>query len=79
MTLTDADLRRFVSVQELPEGLRYRVGSGCKRAGQCGVAIATIGLKRSAGYEVVMQLDNGSIESFRPMQLFPIEGDGGWR
>ena len=70
--MTALDVRRFVQVNEFSEPYpRYVVGSGNSRVGQRGAAIATIGLKHAGGYEILMHMDNGRIESFAPMQLFP--------
>jgi len=66
------DVSRFVTWTPVEDGQYLRVGSGDQRAGQRGRQIGVIALKHSPGYEVVMQLDNGRIESFAPMQLFPV-------
>jgi len=63
-------LARFVAVEAMPEPTRYVVGHGCKLAGSRGTAVAVIRLKRSSGYEIVMKLDDGRLESFDPMRLF---------
>lgn len=66
------DVTRFVTVEEIsPPYPRYRVASGNSYAGQVGDAIASIGLKHSGGYVVVLHLDSGEQQSFNPMQLFP--------
>lgn len=65
------DISRFVEVEEVQNGPRYRVGAGTKNAGQEGRVIAVIRLRHNPGYEVVLHLDNGKQESFSPMQLFP--------
>lgn len=64
-------IERFVSVEFIETGARWIVGPGDKRQGSRGVAVATIGFRHSRGYEVVLQLDNGKLDSFAPMQLFP--------
>ncbi|ODP34990.1 hypothetical protein [Pandoraea sp. ISTKB] len=53
------------------DGVRWVVGPGDKRAGQSGTVIATIGLRHSSGYEIVLKLDSGKIDCFAPMQLYP--------
>lgn len=65
------DASRFVRCEPIIDGQRYRVGSGDKRAGQCGIAVAIIALKHSPGYEIVLHLDSGKQDSFAPMQLLP--------
>ena len=65
------DVSRFVRFEETPNGGRYRVGPGDRRAGHTGKVIGVISLKHADGYEVVLQLDDGKIDSFAPMQLFP--------
>ncbi|WP_395736305.1 hypothetical protein [Prosthecobacter sp.] len=42
-----------------------------RRGGQIGIAIASIGLKHSQGYVVVLQFDDGKIDSFNPHMLSP--------
>lgn len=64
------DPRRFVNAELIENGARYRVGAGDSRSGQSGTAIGVISLRHSAGYEIVLQLDNGRVDSFSPMQLF---------
>lgn len=69
--MSQVDLSRLVTWTPVEDGPRLRVGSGDQRAGQRGVQIGVIAFKHSPGYEVVLQLDNGRIDSFAPMQLFP--------
>ncbi|MCA8228238.1 hypothetical protein [Burkholderia vietnamiensis] len=67
-------LGRLVSVEVFdPKAgqTRWMVGPGDRRQGQRGTAIATVGLRHAGGYEVVLKLDSGKIDSFSPMQLFP--------
>jgi hypothetical protein len=72
--LANAALARFVRVEETPNGARWLVGAGDKRAGLRGRAIAIVSLKHAGGYEVVLQLDNGKLDSFAPYQLLPEGG-----
>ena len=65
-------LSRFVDVTLVTNGMEYRVGSGSQHVGASGKQVAVIALKRSGGYEIVLQLENGKLESFTPTQLFPI-------
>ncbi|MCQ9618340.1 hypothetical protein L1889_18035 [Paenalcaligenes niemegkensis] len=67
------DVSRFLVINEIPseQQRRWVVGAGDGRMGQGGVAIATIGFKHAAGYEVVLHLDNGKQDSFNPHQLSP--------
>lgn len=66
------DLSRFVEWQEYPEPRDVVIaGQGGRRAGQQGRAIGCIGLKRSPGYDVLVEFPDGKIESFSPMSIFP--------
>lgn len=62
-------LARFVNVHLIDDGNRYVVGPGDKREGLRGRHIATIGLRHDSGYEIVLQLDNGKLDSFVPGHL----------
>lgn len=66
------DLARFVKFNPSAFEQRYRVASGDKRAGREGVCIGTIVLKHSGGYEVLLRHDDGTIDSYNAMQLFPV-------
>lgn len=65
------DLARLVEFKETPDAPRWRVGAGNNRQGQHGQQIGVVSLKHTPGYEIVLQLDNGKIDTFSPMQLFP--------
>lgn len=65
------DVTKFVVWNESPFRTRYRVASGDRRAGQSGVLLGTIVLPHAGGYECVLQMDSGRIESFAAMALFP--------
>lgn len=65
------DLSKLVNYTEVEDGPWWRAGSGDSRFGQVGQQIGVIGLKHGGGYEIVMQMQSGKIETFRPMQLFP--------
>lgn len=69
------DLARLVRYEEVKDGPWYRVGSGDSRAGSYGQTIGILALKHSQGYEVVLQLTDGKIDTFSPMQLFPVKND----
>ncbi len=71
LATTKLDVRRFVKFHPDPFGSRWLVGPGDGRAGQLGRSLGTIALKHAGGYEVVLELDSGKIDSFSPMQLFP--------
>lgn len=66
------DVSKLVVFNPNPHGQRWRSASGDFRRGVEGVAIGTICLKHASGYEVVLQMDDGSIDSFAPMSLFPV-------
>lgn len=70
--LSEAELiARFVEVNFYPDPSDCIVAAGEKRQGQRGTAIASIGVKHSRSYAVVMQMANGKLDSFSPMQLLP--------
>lgn len=64
-------LARCVDVEYADNGSRYVAASGDKRVGQRGRLVATVGLKHGGGHVVVLQLDNGKLDSFNPFGLFP--------
>lgn len=64
-------LRKCVDIEYIENGARYIVASGDKRTGLRGQIIATVGIKHGGGYVAVLKLDNGKIDSFNPMGLFP--------
>lgn len=67
------DVSRFIEINEIPPASqsRFLVGAGDSRAGQLGVAIATIAVKGARGYGVIIHLDSGKQDCFDPQQLFP--------
>ncbi|WP_298150636.1 hypothetical protein [Flavobacterium sp.] len=62
-------IARFIDVTLVEDGNRYVVGSGDSRSGLRGKQIAVIGLRHDPGYEIVLQLDNGKTDTFRPGNL----------
>lgn len=70
------DLNRLVDFQPAPCGRRWRCTEGSKRRGTVGRAIGVIALRHASGYEVVLELDDGSLDTFSPMALVPVL-DGG--
>ncbi len=69
-TQCPVDLSRLIRYEEVKNGPWYRVGSGDSRAGGIGQVIGVLSLKHSQGYEVVLQLTDGKIDTFSPLQLF---------
>lgn len=67
------DLLRFVQWAEYPDQPLVMVAGMGKRGGHIGRALGNISLKRAGGYEVIVLFDDGKIESFAPMALFPAE------
>ena len=65
------DIARLVEV-EMHDGNEVRIGAGSRHSGQYGRIIGTIRLKHGSGYELIVQLDSGAIETFRPFDLYPI-------
>ncbi|WP_043004911.1 hypothetical protein [Comamonas testosteroni] len=65
------DLSKLVDYTEVEDGPWWRAGSGDSRFGQVGQQIGVVSLKHASGYAIVMQMQSGKIETFRPMQLFP--------
>lgn len=74
LATTALDVGRFVTFTPDPAGARWEVGPGDKRAGQVGTCLGIIGFRHASGYEVVLQLDNGRIDSFAPLSLLPARG-----
>lgn len=65
------DLSRWVRWETVEDGPRWKVTSGTKNQGMRGQQIGVISLKHHGDFGVVLQLDNGRVESFAPMQLMP--------
>lgn len=73
LPVTTVDLGRFVKFEPASSDQHYRVGGeGGRRSGEIGLCAGTIGLRHSSGYEVLLQFADGSLDSFRPHDLFPI-------
>ncbi|MBN3507183.1 hypothetical protein [Burkholderia cenocepacia] len=71
-TIRQAELmRRFIDVELVENGPRYVVGAGDSRTGARGTLIAVVRLRHAGGYELILQLDNGKLDSFSSMQLYP--------
>jgi hypothetical protein len=64
-------IAKLVRYEATPNGARWIVGSGDSRAGQRGTCIGIVSLRHVPGYEAVLQLDSGKVDTFNPMQLFP--------
>lgn len=75
LATTDLDLNRLVDFHPAPHSTRYVVVEGSKRDGTAGVILGTIALRHAGGYEVVLQLDNGRIDTFGPHGLRPERTD----
>lgn len=73
--MAPVDLARLVDYTAVEDGSWYRVGSGNGRVGQVGQQIGVIALRHSPGYEVVMHMQNGRVESFAPHNLFPLRSE----
>lgn len=71
------DLNRLVVFNPDPFGARWVSQEGSKRSGLRGKSLGTICLRHAAGYEVLLLLDNGRIESFAPDSLYPERQDAG--
>ncbi|WP_050874953.1 hypothetical protein [Comamonas testosteroni] len=65
------DLSKLVDYTAIEDGPWWRAGSGDSRFGQVGQQIGVVSLKHASDYAIVMQMQSGKIETFRPMQLFP--------
>lgn len=71
MSGSQIDVSRFVKCNAYPEPRSVKVGGCGRRAGQAGMAIASIALKHAGGYEVVVEFPDGKLDSFAPLDLFP--------
>jgi len=69
----DADeiRRRFVDVTQSTQPTKWRVAGFGRRGGQVGIDVAVVGFKHGNGYEVILCFDDGKLDSFAPMALFP--------
>lgn len=64
--------QKFTEVTMSSHDQRWRVGGmGGRMSGQVGKLLATVGLRHSPGYEVVLQFKDGTIDSFAPHNLSP--------
>lgn len=66
------DLNQLVDFVPHPGGGIWESTEGSKRRGLRGTWIGNINLRHSSGYEVVLQLQDGSISSFAPSSLRPV-------
>ncbi|WP_043006105.1 hypothetical protein [Comamonas testosteroni] len=64
------DLSKLVDYTAIEDGPWWRAGSGDPRFGQVGQQIGVVSLKHASDYAIVMQMQSGKIETFRPMQLY---------
>lgn len=65
------EIARFVKFTSVEDGQRYVVIEGSKRRGLRGRVTGIIGFRHASGYEVILQLDSGRLDSFAPMSLVP--------
>lgn len=70
MTARGIDLARLVRYEAVEDGNWFRVGPGDGRQGQVGQQIGVVALKHDPGYEIVLHMQNGRVDTFAPMQLF---------
>lgn len=68
---TRVDLNKLVAFNPDPHGTKWRCIEGSERRGLIGVSIGTICLRHAAGYEVLLQLEDGRLASFAPDALAP--------
>lgn len=67
------DLARLVRYEAVEDGPWWRVGPGDGRAGQVGQQIGVIALKHAPGYEVVMHMQSGRVDTIAPHGLYPYQ------
>lgn len=65
------DLNKLVAFNPDPHGATWTCIEGSERRGLVGVSIGTICLRHAAGYEVLLQLEDGRLASFSPDVLVP--------
>ena len=70
----DIDLAKFVKFEPSTSPMRYTVsGAGGRRSGQTGLCLGVISLKHASGYEVLLEFPDGKVDSFAPLDLFPVQ------
>jgi len=75
LSTQELDLNRLVDFVPNPLGGRWECTEGSKRRGVRGTWIGNINLRHSSGYEIVLQLDDGSITSFAANALRPLRDE----
>lgn len=66
------DLNRLVDFHPDPRGAMWESVEGSKRCGLRGKSLGTIGLRHAGGYEVLLQLEDGTLATFSPQALQPL-------
>lgn len=71
---TKIDLSRFVKFEPASGEERYwRVSGTGRRGGLVGRYAGVISFRHAGAYEVLLQFNEGKIESFSPLSVFPAE------
>jgi len=71
------DLNRLVTFEPAHTPGYWSVGGeGGRRSGEVGECLGVISLRHASGYEVVLQFPDGAIDTFAPMNLFPVVEGG---
>ena len=71
LDVTTINIAKLIRWKPVTDGARWRVGGTGRMSGQAGRGVGIISLRRHSGYEVVLQFDDGSIDTFAPLSLYP--------
>ena len=63
------NISKLIGYTPVEDGPWYRIGAGDKRVDQIGQQIGVLFLKHSPGYEIVMHMQSGKVDTFAPLQL----------
>lgn len=66
------DPMKLIRWEPTENGGYWQVGGfGGRRSGEVGRCVGIIALKHAGGYEVALEFEDGKVETFVPLSLFP--------